>query len=208
MKFKVLPAILAFLALQISAHAQINSAHAQINFEGSFDEKTHSILLDNGELKYASYDKAENAIILYNSDDSKWKTVPLNLNRNLYFDELKSISVNVFNEDPLIELAYTCVEYKSSYELEATTNYVDVHSTLFVMNEDGTMVLEAKNGSDMKIVDSNGEMKLWVYKQTVQGNNNKENIDVYSLPNYHTNNMNKLDGNPHIYGTISDQSGI
>lgn len=201
MKFKALIAIVTFLALQ-------TTVKAQINYEGSFDEKTHSILLENGELKYASYDKDENAIILYHSDDSQWKSIPLSLNRNLYFDELKSISVNVFNEDNLIELAYTCVEYKSSYELEATTTYVDVLSTLFVINEEGTLVLEAKNGSDMKIVDSNGEMKLWVYNQAVQGKNNKEQIDVYSLPNYHTTNMENPDGVPNIYGTISDRSGI
>lgn len=192
MKFKVLLSIVAFLALQISVHAQIN-------YEGSFDEKTHSILLDNGEIKYASYDKEESAIILYHSDDSHWKSVPLNLNRNLYFDDLKSISVNVFNEDDLIELAYTCVEYQISNQLEATSTYVDVLSTLFVINEEGTLVLEVKNGSDMKFVDSDGDMKLWVYKQAGQGKNNKEHIDVYSLPNYHTANMNKLDGVPNKY---------
>jgi len=192
MKFKVLLSIVAFLALQISVHAQIN-------YEGSFDEKTHSILLNNGETKYASYDKEESAIILYHSDDSHWKSVPLNLNRNLYFDDLKSISVNVFNEDDLIELAYTCVEYQISNQLEATSTYVDVLSTLFVINEEGTLVLEVKNGSDMKFVDSDGDMKLWVYKQAGQGKNNKEHIDVYSLPNYHTANMNKLDGVPNKY---------
>ena len=84
MKFKVLASIVALLALQVSVYSQIS-------FEGSFDEKTHSILLDNGELKYASYDKAENAINLYHSNHSHWKSVPLKLDRHLYFDELKSI---------------------------------------------------------------------------------------------------------------------
>ncbi len=195
MKFKALLTILAFLALQISVLAQIT-------YEESYDEKAHSILLDNGELKYASYDKVEKAIDLYHSDDSHWKSIPLNLSRGLYFDELKSVSVNVFNEDNLIELAYTCVEYQSSNELEATTTYVDVLSTLFVVNEEGTLVLEAKNGNDMKIVDSNGEMKLWVYKQGGQSMNNKAHIDVYSLPNYYTTNMKNLDGSPHQYGII------
>jgi hypothetical protein len=199
MKFKALLTIVAFLALQVSIHSQIN-------YEGSFDEKTHSILLDNGELKHASYDKAENAIILYHSDNSQWKSVPLNLPRNLYFDELKSISVNVFKEDGLIELAYTCVEYHISNELEATTNYVDVHSTLFVINEEGALILEANNGSDMKIVDTNGEMKLWIYKKAGQGGKNTEHIDVYSLPNnYHSTKTKSHDG---VYGIIGYRGGI
>lgn len=182
MKLKSLLAIVAFLALQISVHAQIK-------FEGSLDEKTHSIRLDNGELKYASYDKAEKAIVLYNSDDSQLKSVSLDLPRNLYFDELKSISVNVFNDDASIELAYTCLEYQSSNELEATTNYMNVQSTLFVINEEGTKVLEVKNSNDMQVVDSNGEMKLWVYRQVDPGNYSKDQIDIYSLPHYHTSNM-------------------
>ena len=201
MKLKALLTIVTFLALQISVHAQIN-------YEGSFNKKTHSILVDNGEVKYAFYDKEQKSITLYHSDDSHWKSVPLNLGRGLYFDELKSVSMYVFNEDSLIELAYTCVEYQSSNELEATTTYVDVLSTLFVINEEGTQLLEAKNGSDMKIVDSNGEMKLWVYKQEGQGKNNKEHIDVYSLPNYHTTNMNKLDRVPYKNGNIGYRSGI
>ncbi len=192
MKFKALVTILAFLALQFSVLAQII-------YEESIDEKTHSILLDNGELKYASYDKVEKAINLYHSDDSHWKSIPLNLSRGLYFDELKSVSVKVFNEDNLIELAYTCVEYKISNELEATSTYVDVLSTLYVVNEEGKLVLEAKNGNDMKIVDSNGEMKLLVYIQAGQNKNNKEHIDVYSLPNYQATNTNELDRDPYNY---------
>jgi hypothetical protein len=176
MKFKALVPIVAFLALQFSVHSQIK-------YEGSFNQKEHVILLDNGELKYATYDKTVNAIVLYNSDHSLWKSVPLKLPRNVYFDELKSISVNVFNEDPLIELAYTIVEYQSSNQLEATTTYVDVLSTLYVINEEGSLLLEAKNGSEMEIVNFDGEMKLWIYKQAGKGKNNKEHIDVYTLPN-------------------------
>jgi len=201
MKLKASVTILAFLALQFSVLAQII-------YEESIDEKTHSILLDKGELKYAAYDKVEKAINLYHSDDSHWKSIPLNLSRGLYFDELKSVSVNVFNEDNLIELAYTCVEYKTSNELEATSTYVDVLSTLYVVNEEGTLVLEAKNGNDMKIIDSNGEMKLWVYKHGGQSKDNKTHIDVYSLPNYHTTNTKNPDGLPPRYGNVVHRSGI
>ena len=195
MKFKALAPIVFFLSLQVSVHSQIN-------YEGSFDEKEHSFLLDNGELKYANYDKTENAIILYHSDHSHWKSVPLNLTRNVYFDELKSISENVFNEDALIELAYTCVEYQSSNELEATTTYVKELSTLYVINEEGSLLLEVKNGSEMEIVNSDGELKLWVYKQA--GKNNKEHIDVYSLPNDHNASLNNNKPNmvPVKYGVL------
>lgn len=201
MKLKSLLAIVAFLALQISVHAQIK-------YEGSHDEGLHSVLLDNDELKYATYNKAEKAIVLYSSDHSQWKSVSLDLPRGLHFDELKSISRNVFNDDALIELAYTCVEYVSNYDTEVTTNHVNERYTLFITNEEGTMVLESENSRDMKIVDSKGERKLWVYRQSGQDSDRKDNIDVYSLPDYHSTHMQNPQGNEYKYDTFGDRRGI
>lgn len=201
MKLKSLVAIIAFLALQISVHAQIK-------FEGSHDEGVQSILLDKGEIKYATYDKDKKAIVLYSSDFTQWKTVSLDLPRGLHFDELKSISKDVFNDDALIELAFTCVEYRSSNELEATTNYVDVLSTIYVINEEGTMVLELKDSNDLKIVDSNGTRKLWVYKQGRQDSDRSDNIDVYSLPDYHNTHMQNTQRDEYKYDTFGDRRGM
>ena len=58
----------------------------------------------------------------------------------------------------------------------------------------------------MKFVDTDGEMKLWVYQQAGQSKNNKEHIDVYALPsNYHSTKTKSRD---RVYGTIGYRGGI
>ncbi len=201
MNLKSLLSIFLFAALQISGYGQIK-------YEGTLDDGLNSILLDNGEIKYAVYNKSEKTLVVYNSDHSEWKSVLLPIPRKLYFDELKSISVNVFNPDTLIELAYTCVEYLSNNELESTTNYVDVLSTLFVINEEGALILEAENCSHMEIVDSKGARELWVYKQVGQGADREEHVDVYSLPDYQITNKQAEQSDENKYHTFVNPCGI
>ncbi|MFO7671973.1 MAG: hypothetical protein R6W31_20110 [Bacteroidales bacterium] len=176
MKLKGLLLVPAFAMLYISGFGQIS-------YEGTLDRGLNAVLLDNDETKYASYHKSEKIMRVYNEDFSEWKSFPLNIPANFYFDELKSISVKVFNTDRLVELAYTCIEYRTSNNLESTTNYVDEVYTLFVVNEDGKTVMESENSKDIKIVDSNGKRKLLVFKQTGDGKDGlREQVDVYSLP--------------------------
>ena len=201
MKLKSLLAIVAFFIFHISGHGQIE-------YEGTLSEKSNQIVLDNGEIKYTHYNKAEKTIVIYNSDHSEWKSVPLPLPRQLYFDELKSISTNVFNSDPLIELVYTCVEYRSNNELEGTTNYVDIAHKLFVINEAGALVLEVENSNHMEIVDNNGTRKLWVYKQKEEGKDRKEQVAIYSLPDYQTAKSTAEQEEEYNFHTFGDRKGI
>lgn len=173
MKLKSLLLLLALASFQISVLAQVS-------YEGSQDKDLTSYKLDNGEIKYVSYQKADKVLVLYNADHSMWKSVPLPIPRRQYFDQLKSISLKVFNTDEKLELAYTTVEYLSNNETEVTTKHVDVRPTLFIINEEGSMILEAENSSHMEVVDNSGTRKLWVYKR--DGQDLKEKVDIYSLP--------------------------
>ncbi len=173
MKLKSLLLLVALASFQISGFTQVS-------YEGSYDKDLALYTLDNGEIKYASYQKADKVLVLYNADHSMWKSVPLPIPKRQYFDQLKSISLNVFNTDDKLELAYTTVEYLSNNETEVTTKHVDVRPTLFIINEDGSMVLEAENSSHMEVVDNSGTRKLWVYKR--DGQDKKKNVDIYSLP--------------------------
>jgi hypothetical protein len=155
---------------------------SQIQYEGRHDDGLKSFQLDNGEMKYARYHKAEQAITIYNLDHSEWKTVLLPIPKGQVFDEIKSISANVFNTDTLIELAYACVEYRYNYDIEVSSDNVDIRYTLSIVNEEGQKVFEAANGTDMEIIDSNNTRKLLVYKQIENGRELEKSIDVYALP--------------------------
>ncbi len=162
------------------------SVLGQIRYEGTHDEGYKSFQLDNGELKYAEYNKSGQIVTIYNLDHSKWKSVVLPLPREHYLDEIKSISQYVFNGDTMMELAYSCVEYHSTDNLEdVASGYVDLRFTLNIINELGETILKASDSNDMKIIESDGVRKLMIYKHIGQGSTKSGQVDVYSLPNKH-----------------------
>jgi len=201
MKLKSLLLITAFTLLHISGFSQIS-------YEGTHDEGLTKVTLDNGEVKYATFQKADKTMVLYNLDHSPWKSVALPIPKRLYFDELKSVSVTVFNTDSLVELAYTCIEYISNNDLENTTTHVYESHTLFIINEEGSMVMEEKNSNNLEIVDINGTRKLWVYKQAGQANDTWKRVNVYALPDAPISDMKIKQMDQKEYRAFGDRRGI
>lgn len=159
------------------------SGLGQIVFEGKHDDTYKTFQLDNGEIIYTEYSKADQSISVYDLDNSKLKTISIPLPKGHFLDEIKYISQKVFNTDSIIELVYSCVEYDTKYEIEdANSNYVDLRFTLNIINEYGEMILKIPDSNDMKIVESNGIKKLLVYKHPGHGFKESGQVDVYSLP--------------------------
>ena len=201
MKLKSLLLISAITLLHISGFSQIS-------YEGTLDDGLTTVTMDNGEVKYATYQKTDKTIVLYNLDHSPWKSVAIPIPKRLYFDELKSVSVTVFNTDSFVELAYTCVEYISNNDLENTTTHVDERHTLFIINEEGSMVMEEEYSSDLEVVDINGTRKLWVYKQAGQGNDTWKRVNVYALPDAPISDIKIDQGDQKEYRAFGDRRGI
>ncbi len=169
------------LTLLLSIICTLN--FGQIIYEGTHDDGFKTFQVDNGDIKYIKYNKSEQTVSVYNLDHSVWKTIRLPLPKEHTLDEIKSISQNVFNSDTLMELAYSCVEYHTTNNLEgANANYVDIQFTLNIINEKGEMILKADDSNDLKIVESNGIRKLLIYKHVGQGFKESGQIEVYSLP--------------------------
>ncbi len=184
------------------------SGFSQISYEGTHDYDLTKVTMDNGEVKYATYQKTDKTIVLYNLDHSPWKSIPLPIPKRLYFDELKHVSVTVFNTDSLVELAYTCVEYLSNNDLESTTTHVDERHTLFIINEEGAMVMEEENSNKLEIVDINGTRKLWVYKQAGQDNDTWKRVNVYALPDAPLSDMKINQNDQSEFRAFGDRRGI
>ena len=114
----------------------------------------------------------------------------------------------VFNTDSLVELAYTCIEYISNNDIESTTTHVYERHTLFIINEEGSMVMEEKNSNDLEIVDINGARKLWVYKQAGQANETWKRVNVYALPDAPISDMKIKQMDQKEYRAFGDRRGI
>jgi len=160
-----------------------NLSIGQIIYEGTHNDNFKTFQMDNGDIKYTKYDKSEQTVSVYNLDNTKWKSVQLPLPKHHTLDEIKSISMKLFNSDTLMELAYSCVEYQSTQNIEGSNaNYLDIRFTLNIINEKGEMILKSENSTDLKIIESHGVKKLLIYKHVGQGFNKSGQIDVYSLP--------------------------
>ena len=157
--------------------------YAQLNYEGIVDSRYKSVQLEDGQFKYLKYNKKSQELLIYNLDNSLWKTVKLPLPNQHILDEVKHISQTTFNKDDLIEVVYSCVEYShnSNYE-DPNEPFVNIVFTLNIINEKGEHILKVDDSSDMEIIDSNGQKKLLIYKHIGKDFNAHDQTIIYSLP--------------------------
>ena len=155
---------------------------AQLKFEGEVDSRYKTYQLDDGSFKYVIYDKKQEVLTIFNLDNTIWRTVKLPLPKYHVLDELKHISVHTFNDDDLVEIIYSCAIYGSNSEYEdPMQGFYTVEFTLNIINENGEHLLKVPDSNEMKILDSNGEKKLIVYKHIGKGFDAKDKTLIYSF---------------------------
>lgn len=158
------------------------SSFAQLKFEGEVESKYKTYQLDDGSFKYVIYNKKEEVLKIFNLDNTLWRTVNIPLPKHHILDELKHISVNTFNDDDLVELIYSCAIYYSNDEYEdPMQDFYLVDFTLNIINEHGEHLLKVSDSNEMKLLDSNGERKLIIYKHIGKGFDAKDKTLIYSF---------------------------
>ncbi len=156
---------------------------SQLALEGTFNDRFKTIQLDNGEIKYLKYNTEEQMVYIHNLDQSEWKKVRVPLPKEHLLDEIKSISQTTINKDTLIELIYSCVEYKRVINSDnPEIKDLKIQFTLNIINENGDMILKVSDSNEMEILGKEGKQKLLIYKHIGEGMDNKGQTLVYSLP--------------------------
>lgn len=157
--------------------------YAQINYEGTVDSKYKTVQLENGHSKYLKYNKELQKVLIYNLDNTLWKTVKLPLPEHHVLDEIKHISQYTFNKDELVEIVYSCVEYTPNpgYE-DPNEPFVNIEFTLNIINEKGEHILKVRDSNEMEIINSEGQKKLLIYKHIGKDINAHDQTIIYSLP--------------------------
>ena len=156
---------------------------AQIKYEGTIDARYKTMQLDDGSFKYLKYNKKLQEVIIFNLDNTLWRTVKLPLPKNHYLDEIKLVSLHTFNNDELVELVYSCVEYDSRNSEDPDDDIVIVNFTLNIINEKGDLILKVPDSNEMEIIPSSNQTKLLIYKHIGQGFDSKDETLIYSLTN-------------------------
>lgn len=141
-----------------------------------------TIQLDNGETKYLQFQKKGNVLTLLNADQSVWKAVSLPLPKGHFLNEVKSVSVNVFNKDPLVEILYTSVVYNYAYSFENSSNGEEfISDNLSIVNENGDVLLLEENVDNYAIIDSSTSKNLQINKVVGTGVHKKQQSVLYAI---------------------------
>lgn len=156
--------------------------HAQLKYEGAIDSRYKTIQLDDGTFKYVKYNQKEQKVLIYNLDNSLWRTIKLPLPKFHLLDEIKHISQHTFNKDDKVELVYSCVVYNISDNVETSeTEDFKVNFTLNIINESGEEILKVNDSNEMEIIESHGQKKLLIYKHVGKHFFEKDETLIYSF---------------------------
>ena len=170
------------LVISLGLVLLMTTGFSQFVQENVIDSKYKVLQLDNGEAKYIKYKEKEKVLNIINLDHSIWKTVELPLPKGHFLDEVRLISINIFNEDDYVEILYTSVVYNYSYNYENLPDDEDFLTyTLNIINEKGVVLLKEEKINDYAIIESNGSKKLFVYKNPDKEFNKKTQTVVYAL---------------------------
>ncbi len=144
----------------------VSTGFTQLIKVNVLDDKVQLLELENGMIKYIIYQEKSKILQIVNPDRSIWKTIVLPLTTGHFLDEVKSISTNIFNNDPLVEILYTSVEYDYSFDYENPFNENDFMTlALNIINEKGEVLFREKEITDCAIIDLEGKKELLVYKK-------------------------------------------
>jgi hypothetical protein len=155
---------------------------SQITYKKTLSEINETFQMEDGSIKYARYNKPEKKILIFDLDQTLWREISLPLPKGHILEEIKHISVGKFNNDSLVEVIYSCVNYPDmdSYEdpekLLNSTSY-----TLNIVNETGESILKVPNSNTIKIFESGKDKNLLIFRHTQDGFKGKDETLIYSF---------------------------
>lgn len=160
------------------------SGIAQLKLESSHNAELKTITLENGDIKYLVKVPGVNQIVIYNLDNTIWKSINLPIQKEHTFDDIKLVSVKTLNDDSLVEIIYTCYLTQIKADIEAAEHgYLTIIPRLNAINELGEVLFKINYCNNFKIIETEGIKKLLVYQHfendfTVQDKTLVYNIGV------------------------------
>lgn len=155
---------------------------AQLKYEGTLDSRYKTIQIDDGAVRYIKYNKDEKKVLIYNLDNSLWRSINLPLPKNHFLDEIKNISSHTFNDDDFVEIVYSCVVYNVSDKIKSSNDdYIIVEFTLNIISESGESILKIPGSNEMEIIETEEEKKLLIYKHIGKHFGNDAETIIYSF---------------------------
>lgn len=158
--------------------------YAQLSYEGKLDANMNIFQLKDGTIKFHKVDSGQKKLLVFNADNSLWKSIDLHIPEGHFIDDLKIIINAPIKNKNQFNVLFTCY-YFENYPLEdVTKGFASQVFTLNVIDENGNFLLKIADASEYKLLSVNGNNKLLVYKTENMGFENKGHIEIYGFDNY------------------------
>lgn len=157
-------------------------AGAQVTLDKIYDHSASVTKINAATYKYFLMDVAKSQCRIYNTDHTLWKTISISLPANYYLYDIKFVTQDLFNADPLIELWYSAYEWVST---GTDTGYYRYLSK--IINETGTEIISVTGGAYAYIVNTAEnlyKLTIYAYDNSVWPGTVKTHI--FSLPSTQT----------------------
>jgi hypothetical protein len=154
--------------------------YSQISFEGRYDASLKTYLFKDGSLKYLLVDNKENLLHIYNTDNTLWYSIELEVPKGHMIDDIELLT-DVGESDSDMIVLYTCYYFDHQAIEDVEEPFVNLVLSLNVLNGNGTYLLQIPQIEDFQIVTSGAHNKLLVYTSETDGFDGDQYIGVYSL---------------------------
>jgi hypothetical protein len=154
---------------------------SQIQFEGEVNAAFKIFQLEDGSLKFYKVDKKKKELIIFNEDNSLWKTIALKTPVNHIIDDIRIIGASSIRENERLKILFTCY-YKKTYAIEDVSEYFSKQVFMLnIIDEEGKFLLQIPETSDYKLLSANGKNRLLVYKNDRKGFKSNRQVDIYGF---------------------------
>jgi len=151
---------------------------SQITLINSYNIAVYVANIDDVGYKYYGINFETNQVLMYNTDQTLWKTIDIDVPNNNSISEVAYVSSKLFNNDSNIELLIVFNEY---IEISDTSGYF-IYTTK-VINENGVTFLEVYGGGFSTVYEiSEDEANLVVYIYDFSVNPFEVSSSIYSIP--------------------------
>jgi len=128
------------------------NSYSQIKLTNKLRSNLKIVKLNDSNFKYYNFISKTNTIQLFNLDKTLWKTVSVNIPKDVFLDEILHISSDKLNQNPDIEIVFTTFNESYSDVFEDSESITYDNYNLIIVNEAGKELFKVKGGKTFKII--------------------------------------------------------
>nr|NQU90293.1 hypothetical protein [Bacteroidota bacterium] len=157
---------------------------AQISYEGKLDANMNIFQLKDGTLKFYKVDPEKKKLLVFNADNSLWRSIDLLIPKGHFIDGIAIINTASIENENQLYIVFRCYPQRIYPTEEISDFFSKQIFTVNVIDENGNFLLKIPQTNEYRLLSVNGNNKLLVYKTENMGFKSKSHIEIYGFDNY------------------------